>query len=42
MTRMDGNRITMLGTGNALATRCYNTCTGTIIVPDDLQIIPLD
>ena len=26
MTRMDGNRITMLGTGNALATRCYNTC----------------
>ena len=23
---MDGNRITMLGTGNALATRCYNTC----------------
>lgn len=23
---VSGNRITMLGTGNALATRCYNTC----------------
>ena len=22
----DNNYITMLGTGNALATRCYNTC----------------
>ena len=23
---MEQNRITMLGTGNALVTRCYNTC----------------
>ena len=41
MTEMNGNRITMLGTGNALATLCYNTCTGNIIVPDNLHIISL-
>ena len=40
VTAMDKNYITMLGTGNALATRCYNTCfvlhscDGTVLMVD--------
>ena len=35
MTRMDGNRITMLGTGNALATRCATTHASHCTAPQD-------
>lgn len=30
--------ITMLGTGNALATRCYNTCGFTALLPDGQRL----